>query len=65
MDPGAVQVGRKLEGVYALGRVEVVAVMLASPTVVAYGPQPGRRSQTSIRGLKAMIRVCIMMVKVR
>ena len=62
MDPGAVRVGRKLEDGYAL---EVVAVMLASPTVVAYGPQPARRSQTSIRGLKAMIRVCIMMVKVR
>jgi len=65
MDLGAVQAGRRLEDGYALGLVEVVVGMLASPTVVAYGRQPARRSQTFVGGLKAMIRVCIMMVKVR
>jgi len=63
MDPGVARVGRKLEDGYAPYLVEVVAVVLASSTAVAYGPQPARRSQTSIGDLKAMIRVCIMMGK--
>ena len=62
MGPGAVRAERKLEDGYAPG-LAVAAVVLASSTVVAYGPPPARRSQTSIGGLKAMIRVCIMMGK--
>jgi hypothetical protein len=37
-------------------------VSLSSPAV-AYGPRPARRSQTSIRNLKAMVKVYVMMVR--
>jgi len=60
-DPDGVQVGRKLEGVYAPDLVEVVAVVLASSVAAAaYGPRSARRSQTSKRNLTAMIRVNVM-----
>lgn len=63
MDPGAVQVGRKLGDGYVQNPVQVIgAVVLGWPTVVAYGPQAGRRWQTSIWTLKAIVRKWIVMV---
>lgn len=49
MDPGAVRVGRMLEGEDVPDPAEVVAVMLVSSAVGAYEPGSARRWLTSIR----------------
>ena len=61
----AVRVGRKLEDVHAPDRAEVVVVMETSPTAVAYGPRPARRSWTSIGNLKAMLKGMLWWTKAR
>jgi len=59
-DRDGVRVGQKSEDGDVPDLVEVVVIVLASPAAVAYGSGSARRSQTSKRNLKAMIRVQVM-----